>query len=288
MQALCERCVPLKRVVTYRQVGDVSGAFDRLQEVCKIHKLPIEQSKRPDISSDRLVFLFSWQFLLDSDLQKCIVFHDSLLPLLRGFSPTVTTILLDERIIGVTAMQPMAGVDTGPVYATRAAERAPGMDLKTSLDMQTNLAVELALDILEQAKNGPLIAQPQSDARATYSLWRDEFDYFIDWRRSAESIAAQVRAVGYPFDGAKAILVDQLVRIDAVSVGPDLPFAIRDCGKIWEIRGGQALVVCGAGTLWIERARDNDGNQFAFKRLRTRFLTADNAWIANVLGNHDR
>src|SRR5258708_1334492 len=85
--------LPPLRVVSYGQVGDQSNAFDELSRLCRAHEIPLETTRRPDLTGEPLVFLVGWQFMLSGDLQRCVVFHDSLLPRLRGFSPTVTALL---------------------------------------------------------------------------------------------------------------------------------------------------------------------------------------------------
>ncbi len=48
----------------------------------------------------------------------------------------------------------------------------------------------------------PLQATPQDEAAATYSLWRDEEDYRINW--AADAMAPQfVDAGGIPFPGCQ-------------------------------------------------------------------------------------
>ena len=110
------------RVISYRQVGDRSGAFERLSELCRAEDLEFEESRRPNLSSDRLVLLVGWQFLTDSNLDNCIVIHDSLLPKLRGFSPTVTALLTGDTAIGITAFRPVAGADAGPICGSRTVD----------------------------------------------------------------------------------------------------------------------------------------------------------------------
>jgi methionyl-tRNA formyltransferase len=140
--------------------------------------------------------------------------------------------------------------------------------------------VALALQITEQAHRGELYTESQKEAAATYSIWRDTFDYFIDWRRDAQQIIRQINFVGYPYEGARAVLRDRILSIVKAQLGPDIPFVIRDPGKLWKIDGRRALVVCGRGTLWIDEAVDANKMPFTFKHLRGRFLTADTAWIA--------
>jgi methionyl-tRNA formyltransferase len=267
------------RVVTYPQAGDQSGAFESLVRLCASHGIDVEESRRPRVDSERLVFLVGWQFLLGEGNERCVVFHDSLLPKLRGFSPTVNALLRGEEIIGVTALRPTAGVDAGPAYGRRAVHVQPGTSLQSAFDLQTSAMIELAVELAERAFHGDLKADEQDESIATYSLWRDAFDYFIDWRRGAREVVRQVNSVGFPYEGAKAVLGDQVVVIVKACLGPDIAFTIRDPGKLWQIEEGRALVVCGEGTLWIEEAVDVHGRPFHFDRLRSRFLTADTAWL---------
>ena len=52
-----------------------------------------------------------------------LIFHDSLLPKLRGFNPTVTALIAGEIEIGVTAFSPIGGdapvADFGPILVRR-------------------------------------------------------------------------------------------------------------------------------------------------------------------------
>lgn len=268
------------RVVSYRQAGDRSEAFERLSHLCHTENIPFEVSRRPVLDGDQLVFLVGWQFLLKNNLEKCVVFHDLILPDLRGFSPTVTALLRGDKVIGVTALRPTAGTDAGPIFGTRTVRVPPGVSLQTAFDLQTDAMVELAVELANRFHSGNIDSVPQDENVGTFSLWRDSFDYFIDWRRNAEEIVRQVTVLGYPYDGAKGQLTDHLLTITKAQLGPNIDFAIRDPGKVWQIKNDRALVVCGAGTVWIDEALDADAQPYRFKALRTRFLTADTAWLA--------
>jgi methionyl-tRNA formyltransferase len=214
--------------------------------------------------------------------------HDSLLPQLRGFAPTVTAMLLGSEAIGVTAIRPDAGADSGPIYGSRSIKIAPGASLQSILESQVRGMVDLAIEIIQRATTGALTSRAQDHGAATYSLWRDDYDYFLDWRLSAADILRHVQALGFPYDGAKGVLNNQVVTIRRASIGPELVFALRNPGKLWQVEGRRALVVCGSGTLWIDDARDDNGAAFHFSSLRARFLTADTAWIAPFVAAQTR
>jgi hypothetical protein len=48
-----------------------------------------------------------------------------------------------------------------------------------AFDLQTSAMIELAVELAEQAFRGDLKASSQDESAATYSLWRDAFDYLI-------------------------------------------------------------------------------------------------------------
>jgi methionyl-tRNA formyltransferase len=267
------------RIVSYRQPDDRSDSFNRMAELSGNLGIEFEESRRPDITKDSLIFLVGWQFLLHDGLDRCIVFHDSLLPELRGFTPTVTALIIDSDVIGVTALRPSEGIDTGPICGRRSIRISSGTSIRTALDLQSAAMVDLAIEILQRVSDGALVEQAQDQSSGTLSLWRDEYDYFIDWRKSAPEILRFVRALGFPYGGAKGVIDNQVVTIQNVTSGPDLVFAIRSPGKLWQVEDRRALVVCGSGTLWIEETCKDDGEPFHFKYLRSRFLTPDTAWI---------
>ena len=48
-------------------------------------------------------------------------------------------------------------------------------------------------------KSGKTTGKPQNHRSATYSLWRDEEDFQIDWSQSAEVIVRHIHASSYPY-----------------------------------------------------------------------------------------
>ena len=108
---------------------------------------------------------------------------------------------------------------------------------------------------------GRLKTFPQDEVLASYSLWRDEYDYFIDWSMSAEEIRRFVDAVGSPYLGATAFLKGEIVRILNVEQVKDVFVENRtNCvGKIIFIRDSCPVIVCGSGLLKITDLRQSNG-----------------------------
>ena len=115
-------------------------------------------------------------------------------------------------------------------------------------------------------------ASPQDDSQATYSLWRDEEDYAIDWSQSATDLRRFVDAVGHPYKGASTTLHGQRLRIRQVRALPDVSIANRTPGKVIFMRSGRPVVVCGEGLLLLEKVEDEHGEVIdRFDRFRLRF-----------------
>jgi methionyl-tRNA formyltransferase len=109
----------LQRVISYRQAGDQSRAFERLAELACVRKILFQENRHPSLKTDKLIYAVGWQFLLNEDVERCVIFHDSLMPRYRGFSPTVTALLCGDGEIGVTAFRPVKELDAGPVFGRR-------------------------------------------------------------------------------------------------------------------------------------------------------------------------
>ena len=115
-------------------------------------------------------------------------------------------------------------------------------------------------------------ATPQDEGEATYSIWRNEEDYRINWQEEAAVIERSVRALGPPYPGAYTTLRGQRVVIHCAETVPDLNFAIRQPGKVFRLDdAGLPVVVCGKGLLRIRVATVEGESLLPFRSLRVRF-----------------
>jgi len=79
-----------------------------------------------------------------------------------------------------------------------------------------------------------------------------------------------VNAVGHPYAGARTTVGGtETIRVLDVTALPDMPFEIRDEGKIWRLDNGRPTVVCGSGMLRIDSCLGENGSEFLFQRLRS-------------------
>jgi methionyl-tRNA formyltransferase len=264
-------------VVSYASKGLQVDAHADIQSVCQAKGYRLfgrGDVHAQDYASVDLVLMAGWQWMSKEADRRFVVFHDSLLPKLRGFNPTVTALIAGETEIGVTALSPSGGqpsvADSGPIFGH---EKIPIQYPATirSVYEQLGLAYcRLADRLLDAASSGPLSFADQEVSEATYSLWRDEDDYQINWTMSAEQIRRFVDAVGWPYLGAKSTVEGREIRIDRVEVSYERVFVNRCPGKIWSLADGVPEVVCGSGMLRILAAREADGCPVKFTSLRAR------------------
>jgi methionyl-tRNA formyltransferase len=264
-------------VVSYASKGLQYDAYADIQAVCrsKNYKL-VERAdvRADDYAAADLVLLIGWQWMSSDVDKRFVVFHDSLLPKLRGFNPTVTALIAGETDIGVTAFSPAGGdaavPDSGPIFGQEQLPITYPVTIREVYEQLGLAYCRLADRVLAAAAAGPLQFLPQDAANATYSLWRDEDDYRIDWAKTAADIHRFVDAVGWPYLGAKTTMQGRDIRIDRVEPCPDVVFVNRCPGKIWSLADGGATVVCGSGLMRITAARDADGSPVRFTSLRVR------------------
>jgi methionyl-tRNA formyltransferase len=264
-------------VVSYPSEGWRQDAYAEIQDVCrdKRYKLIVRDDVRSaDFASASLVLLIGWQFLIKNLDRRFVVFHDSLLPKLRGFNPTVTALIAGETEYGVTAFSPIcdnaAVADSGPIFGQEKFQIQYPVTIRSVYEQLGLAYCRLAERVVQAAALGPLSFSEQDGSEATYSIWRDEHDYRINWAKSAEEISRFVDAVGWPYMGAKSLLQGREIRIDRVEAGRDLVLVNRCTGKIWSLVEGVPEVVCGSGLLRILEAKEADGSPVIFKSLRAR------------------
>ena len=211
-------------------------------------------SVQPDI-----MFLVSWRYLIPVEIANksklaSVVFHDSLLPAYRGFSPTCWAIINGESRTGVTmfhlAEEPDSGDIIDQVYIPIGID-----DTITEL---TETVTKTYLELLE--KNLPLIINgqapriPQDHRGATFTCKRIPEDNEIDWNSSVSSIYNLIRGVTHPYPGAYTWLNGRkLIIWSAVRLHKQRKFAGRVPGAILEVRKDSGVIVmAGDGQLLIK------------------------------------
>ena len=199
-------------------------------------------------------FAIGWKWIIKENT-NLVVFHDSLLPKYRGFSPLVNMLINKEGYIGVTALYATEGYDEGPIISQKKIKVIYPIKIEIAINRISNLYSLLAMEIIESLlTKRSITSTEQNDIDATYSLWRDEDDYFIDWQKDAEYISRLIDSVSKPFKGAKSVVDGAEVRIfDSVKLPYDVVVENRDnnVGKVIFFKENKPIVVCGTGLLQI-------------------------------------
>jgi methionyl-tRNA formyltransferase len=241
LEAALDSGVQIAHVTTAAAEGMNDDAHLQIAARAKAYGLPtFLRAHPPAFTADQSVAA-GWRWMLD--VPNLVVLHDSLLPRYRGFSPLITALVNGESEVGVTAFLAETEPDTGPIVAQRSIPVAYPTRMRDVLDRLVPLYGELAADVLA----GDLRSTPQDHARATYSLWRDELDYRIDWTRDDRRIVRLVDAASDPFPGAWTTLDGVKVRVPRAVPEPDVRIEDRVPGKVAFIRDGAPVVVCGTG-----------------------------------------
>lgn len=113
--------------------------------------------------------------------------------------------------------------------------------------------------------------QKQNDSEASYSVWRDEDDYYINWNLNSDIIKRHIDAVGFPYLGARTKYKSQtLVFMDAIEE-KGLDLVNRTPGKVLKKSGNRYYVICRKGILSIKQFFTVEGDVFQPKKFRMKF-----------------
>lgn len=121
--------------------------------------------------------------------------HASLLPKYRGAAPVAWAIYHGEQQTGVTIIQMSPQLDAGGILVQAAVAISPE---ETAGELEARLALlgaQLVLHAIEQIAAGTAQPRPQDPAQVTKAPKLKKEDGLIDWRRTAEQVCHQVRAM---------------------------------------------------------------------------------------------
>ena len=200
------------------------------------------------------------QRLLDLPTFGCLNVHTSLLPKYRGAAPIQWAIAEGETETGVSIMKMDAGLDTGPVLATRCTPILSSDDSQSLHDRLAQLGADLLAETIPDYVAGRIVPQPQPAAGASYAAKIKKEDGHIDWTMPARQIWNRLRAFT-PWPGVFTFLnaqpKPQMLKIWKVEVREDhgQPGTVLSADKT-------ALVVgCGQGSLEILELQREGGKR---------------------------
>lgn len=238
--------------------------YDESLNLCKKHNINYYNKNDDYYDNSITCFAIGWRWIINSD--NLIVFHDSILPKYRGFSPLVNMLINGERTIGVTALKAVLEYDKGPIISQRTININYPIKIQEAINIISPLYAALAIEIIDKINSDKKVTlRNQNEATASYSLWRNEDDYQINWSLSSEQIQRFVDAVGYPFKGASTYLNGVKMRITDVTPYPDVKVESREnhIGKIIFFESGLPIIICGKGLIKINIMSEDSTNKSA-------------------------
>lgn len=247
--------------------------YREIREVCAGNNIPCYNKQDHPAVSTRYSFAVSWRWMSQKLESELIVLHDSILPYYRGFAPLVSMLINKEAEIGVTALLASGEYDMGDILAWSSIPVEYPVKISEAIDAITVCYWNCITQIYDQIRSGTMLKGKNQDPNSgSYSLWRDDEDYFIDWSLNAADIKRFIDATGFPYKGAASRIGSGVIRIWDAEVEADVRIENRTPGKLIFIKDGQPVITCGSGLLRVINATDDATGESAlpFRNFRTR------------------
>lgn len=264
-------------VVGAQDESVLNDYYKDIRALAESNKIPFLDRKnlRYTDPTNNIAIAIGWRWIIPSkSFPRIMVFHDSLLPKYRGFAPTVNALINGEKEIGVTALWASEQYDQGPILGQKSLKVNYPITIEKAITELSSLYAELGMELVNSLiQEGDVNGMLQDESNASYSIWRDEEDYQIDWKANATDIRRFIDAVGYPYQGASSFIEGiGKVRILEAEECFDYIHEIVHPGKLFLKIDGQPLVICGKGSLLIKKMiLDQDGSPIDLKNFRVRF-----------------
>jgi methionyl-tRNA formyltransferase len=196
-----------------------------------------------------LMFVVSWRYLIPPEVHTrprlgSFVFHDSLLPAYRGFSPTVWAIINGEDHTGATLFEIAPDVDSGDIIAQAPVSIGQDDTIADVMERVTIRYLQLLEENISDLLNGTAQRHPQDHSQATFTCKRLPEDNKIDWTQPTENIYNLIRASTTPYPGAFTTLGGRKLTIwGARRLEKPRNYVGRIPGRIIEVIPKQGSVV---------------------------------------------
>lgn len=266
----------ISEIIIGRDKNIKNDFADEIIKLCNQHNIKyFERNEAFQVSSNYSIAI-SWRWLIHNNKSKLIILHDSLLPKYRGFAPLVNMLCNKEEEIGVTAIFATEEYDKGDIIAQSSTKISYPIKISEAINLISKNYIDIIIEIFSTLEKGAeIIGIPQDEKLASYSLWRDEADYIIDWSKSSEDILNFINAVSSPYKGAATYINGvQKIRILEAELVEDVKIENRDVGKVIFVKNGFPVIVCGSGLIKLLKVVDdkNQENILPFKNFRIRLI----------------
>ena len=195
------------------------------------------------------------QVILDTPKYGCINVHGSILPKWRGAAPIQRAVEAGDTESGVTIMQMDVGLDTGDMLLKAFC---PIHSEDTSAELHDRL-IEVGTPALVEAlnllANDALQPEKQDDSLACYAHKMTKEEAVLDWHKSAQVLANQVRAFN-PWPVCTTQLDDIGIRVWKAVAIPATNFPEYDqaiAGTLLNVSKQGLDIACTEGVLRITK-----------------------------------
>ncbi len=267
LQALSpSHCGLVKQVLVGRDKNVQHDFSKEIIATCEKLQLAYTVQNASGYDEADIIFAIGWRWMIQKkQQQQLIIFHDSLLPKYRGFNPLVSALINGDAVAGATALWGGTAYDTGDILAQETIQITYPLKINDAIAKMSGCYQRMAMLLMDKiAGNTELEAYPQDESQASYSLWRDNEDYFIDWNQPAAIISRMVDAVGYPYAGARFLLNEKEYILHDATALDDVVVENRCAGKLIYKSDELPVIVCGSGLLRLNQVTDTEGNPFSF------------------------
>lgn len=237
------------------------AALDLGLPVYQPERLRTQTDRQPLVDADADVFVVAAYGVIFGPKSLaiprfgCLNLHASILPAYRGANPIAAAIAQREPTTGVTLMRMESGLDTGPIVGTSVIDITDGDTTESLTSRLADVGADLATSLIPDWVAGTLRVTPQPSG-ATLTRPMIKADGWLDWKRSAVELEAQVRAM-WPWPRAWTTVVGptgplrtiQVHRVRTVEIsdeaGPGPGTVIETSGKpvVITVSGGLELTL---------------------------------------------
>lgn len=211
---------------------------------------------QPDVLVVAAYGLLLPESVLNIPKYGCINVHASLLPRWRGAAPIERAVMAGDQETGVAIMQMEKGLDTGPVFASRAIAISDAANISALEHRLASAGAELLLQVLDQLPSQPT---PQPDTGISYAHKLVAKDRVIRWEDSADAIARQIWALEHRMPAMANVQDTQVQILEASVVTQPEQGSSAAPGELVDSGKKRLIVACGQGFLEILRLQVNRG-----------------------------
>ena len=214
-----------------------------------------------------LILMVNWRYIVPSEVYSrasrgCYVFHDSLLPKYRGFSPTVWAMINGERETGVTLFRAAEDFDSGDIVAQVGVSIEECDTIATVVERVSREYLAVIERNFFNLLAGKVACSPQNHDEATYASKWTPGDARIDWAAGSRAIYNLIRATTRPYPGAYTFLDGRKLVIWAADLDRSARrYMSRVPGRVVESHSdGSVAALTGDGVIQLRTVQLEDGD----------------------------